>query len=84
MKLNNNAWLNRLLLRATYLMPVSLNSDREIEFEEVRGYQIGAVIDYWKLHLDNGSITDEQHHAISKLILIGFERKASELGLLTL
>lgn len=84
MKLNRNAWLNRILLRTLFLMPVSLNNDMEVEFEAITGDQITDVLEYWKLNRDIGIITEEQHYAIRKIIMIGFERRAAELGLLNL
>lgn len=71
-----NAWIKRHVQRQLFTMPVSLNSDYEIEFEEVTGKQIPKLIRFWRRHAKLGSITREAYVTIAAIILYSFERES--------
>ena len=64
--------------RHLFTMPTTMTSDRELEYEPIRGHQIPALIRFWRWHLLHGSITAEEHRAISCIMLCIYERQSGE------
>lgn len=71
-----NAWLKRHLKRQYFTMPTTLNQDRELEYEPIRGHQIPKLIEFWRHHYKAGSITRQEYAAIAGLILYAYERQS--------
>lgn len=68
-----NAWIKRGLRRQLFTMPVTFNEDRELEYAEVRGARIPALIRYWRRHAKRGSLSKQEYAAIAGIILGTFE-----------
>lgn len=68
-----NIWLNHRAKKLYYSMPVTLNDDRELEFEDVKGSRILKLIEFWTWHHSHGSISTAEHRAITAIILYQFE-----------
>ena len=75
----NNHWLTQQLKRHTFEMPTTVNEDRELEFTAVKGHMLPKLIEYWRWHLDNGSITRQEHDAIGAIIICVYETAEEEL-----
>ncbi|VTU02432.1 unnamed protein product [Gemmataceae bacterium] len=71
-----NTWIKRGLKRQLFDMPVTLNDDREAEFEAVPGKQIPALIRFWRMHAKIGNISKQEHATIAALIVYAFERQS--------
>jgi hypothetical protein len=69
----NNIWTDRKAKNRYYSMPVTLNEDRELEYEHVKGSQIPKLIEFWTWHANHGSISVSEHRAIVAIILCQFE-----------
>lgn len=70
-----NAWLKRHVRRQLFTMPTTLNEDREIEYAEVRGARIPALIRFWRRHAKRGSLSKAEYAAIAGIIICMFERE---------
>jgi hypothetical protein len=75
----NNTWLKRVkkrhLKRQLFDMPTTLNDEREVEFEAIPGSLIPKLVQFWRMHRKQGSISKQEYATIAALILYAFERQ---------
>ncbi len=77
--MHDNIWINRHLKRKLFSMPTSYSGDdRELEFENIKGSRIPALIEFWTWHQRHGTITVQEHRAIMAIIVYQFETQALE------